>query len=261
MPVRHWLIQYDRSAADNVTNGRRLPLCQPITAAQLRQFSEPSGRLPLSPPSCDDAADLANSEHAVTTVRRLIDARRNKQKGQSIVEIAFSLPLILILVLGIFELGIVFATYLGVVNAAREGAVFASKYPKLVDANCGRNPHDDGNGRIVCAGADDNDMYDLSAGGTLTTTVWEEYAHRIENDAFIQPGERLRAEGLIASGVFWVERPYAPSLALGEPISVTVHYTVSTMTSGFSVPLFGRLGLPNAYHIRYEYSMPIRTSP
>jgi hypothetical protein len=189
------------------------------------------------------------------SVRRPTRSRSNGQKGQSIVEIAIAMPFLLVLLLGVFELGIVFASYMAVVSAAREGAVFASMYPKLADASCGHAPHDD------CTGVHDDDKYDLSAGGTLTTTVWEEYSHRIENEAFVQPGERLRAEGLINTGLFMIERPYAPSLTLGEPISVTVHYTISTMTSGMSMPIFGRLGLPNQYHIRYEYAMPIRNPP
>ena len=76
--------------------------------------------------------------------------RRIGMSGQSVVEIAFSLPFLLVIVLIVIEMGIVFSTYLAVVNAAREGAVFASMYPKLVDATCGSTPQPD------CVGASDS---------------------------------------------------------------------------------------------------------
>ena len=65
-------------------------------------------------------------------------------------------------------------------------------------------------------------------------------------------------EGLIEAGQYYLTRPYAPLTAIGSPISITVHYTIASMTSGMSFPLFGRLGLPDKYHIQYEFAMPIR---
>src|SRR5262245_13202144 len=111
--------------------------------------------------------------------RRLCRPQRKSQKGQSIVEVAVAMPLLLILVIGIIEFGIVFATYLAVTNAAREGAIFASIYPKLADSSCGKTPHDDGDGNILCNGSDDNDSYDYAASGSTTVTVWEEYTTRV----------------------------------------------------------------------------------
>jgi Flp pilus assembly protein TadG len=173
------------------------------------------------------------------------------QKAQSIVEFAFSLPFMLVIVLGILEMGLVFTTYVAVVNAAHEGAVFASMYPQLADSSCGNVPQASSGG---CTGANDSTPY----GGNNGWTIWNEYFNRISSESFVQPGEVLVADGMITSGTFYPERPVAPTVTSGSSISVTVNYTITTLTSGMSLPFFGRLGLPNAYHIHYTYSMPIR---
>jgi len=51
---------------------------------------------------------------------------RSQQKGQSIVEVAFALPMLLLLVVGIVELGFALNAYNQTINAAREGARFGS---------------------------------------------------------------------------------------------------------------------------------------
>lgn len=173
--------------------------------------------------------------------------RSSGQKGQSVVEIAIGVPFLLIIVLAVIEFGVVFATYLAVVNAAHEGAVFSSMYPQLADSACGRTAEPS------CTGAYDNQSLDGSG-----VALWTEYFNRVANETYIQPGEVLRSDGLVSTGKFYLERPYAPVASMSNPISVTVHYTLTTFTSGMSLPIFGRLGLPNSYHIRYEYSLPIR---
>jgi hypothetical protein len=50
-----------------------------------------------------------------------------KRQGQGLVEIAFALPVLLILLIGVVEMGFALRSYLVVVNAAREGARFASR--------------------------------------------------------------------------------------------------------------------------------------
>ena len=173
--------------------------------------------------------------------------RRNNQLGQSVVEVAVIVPFLLVLLLGVIEMGLVFTTYLAVVSAAREGAVFASVYPTLTDSS------------------HDNDVYGGSTGNLSTTvTIYDEYIDRIKNEAFVQPAERLVANGMLEAtpADFVIMRPYAPTpTTLGTPITVTVHFTIASMTRGMSMPLFGRLGLPDHYHIQYAFAMPIRNIP
>lgn len=52
--------------------------------------------------------------------------RRKAEKGQSLVEVAFALPVLFVLVIGIVELGYALNAYVQTVNAAREGARFGS---------------------------------------------------------------------------------------------------------------------------------------
>src|SRR5262249_23269804 len=120
---------------------------------------------------------------------------KSGQRGQSIIEVAFSIPFILILTLIIIEMGIVFSTYLAVLNATREGAIFASMYPTLIDSTCGAIPSPS------CAGAHDSDTY---GGSGNSVTIWNEYRNRIANESFVAVGEVLRAEALISSSIFYI---------------------------------------------------------
>jgi Flp pilus assembly protein TadG len=49
-------------------------------------------------------------------------ARRSNQRGQAVIELALTLPLLLLVVFGIIDFGFMFQRYESVTNAAREGA-------------------------------------------------------------------------------------------------------------------------------------------
>ena len=51
---------------------------------------------------------------------------KKSEKGQSMVEFALVLPLLLILLFGILEFGLIFNSYLTITHASREGARIAS---------------------------------------------------------------------------------------------------------------------------------------
>lgn len=51
------------------------------------------------------------------------------QKGQSLAELAIILPLLLILLLGVFDIGNGFSTYIALSNASREGARWLTIHP------------------------------------------------------------------------------------------------------------------------------------
>ena len=51
------------------------------------------------------------------------------ERGQSLVEFAIILPVMLLLVLGTIDLGMGFKTYIGLTNAAREGVRWISIHP------------------------------------------------------------------------------------------------------------------------------------
>jgi len=55
-------------------------------------------------------------------MEKLNSAALGRERGQAVVELALTLPLLLLVVLGIFDFGFMFQKYEVVTNAAREGA-------------------------------------------------------------------------------------------------------------------------------------------
>jgi len=55
--------------------------------------------------------------------------RRERTRGQSLVEFALCLPLLMLILAGIFDLGRAFNAYIVITNAAREGAYYGSLNP------------------------------------------------------------------------------------------------------------------------------------
>ncbi len=54
---------------------------------------------------------------------------RNASRGQSIVELAISVPLLMLLLLGTIDIGRVFFDYIEMRNAVVEGATYGSRHP------------------------------------------------------------------------------------------------------------------------------------
>jgi len=55
--------------------------------------------------------------------------RRKWTRGQSLVEFSLCLPVLMLLLLGIFDLGRAFNAHIVITNSAREGAYYGSLYP------------------------------------------------------------------------------------------------------------------------------------
>jgi hypothetical protein len=156
------------------------------------------------------------------------------------VELAVTLPFLIAIVIGLIEMGIAFASYLSLVNATREGAIYASMHPELVDAT--QTP--------------------------TSSTTWEEYVNRVANEVLVVVGERLKAGQLLTQDILTVDRPVIgppdaihgcpTGMEVGCPITVTTHFQIHTLTSDISLPYFGRFGLPSYYQINYSMGMPIR---
>jgi len=80
-----------------------------------------------------------------------------------------------------------------------------------------------------------------------------EYGRYVEIARNESRAGRLRMEALE------VLPPETPEgLDVGDPIRVTVVYRLRTFSSGISLPIFGRLGLPDTYTIRWTTTAPIR---
>jgi Flp pilus assembly protein TadG len=61
-------------------------------------------------------------------------AKPTREKGQGLVEFAFMGMFLLVLMMGILDLGRLYFTYLALKDAASEGAYFASAYPECPTA-------------------------------------------------------------------------------------------------------------------------------
>lgn len=59
---------------------------------------------------------------------------KKSEKGQALVEFALILPILLLLVMGIIQFGIIFSAQMSVTNAVREGARTAAVSPNINDA-------------------------------------------------------------------------------------------------------------------------------
>lgn len=62
----------------------------------------------------------------ILSIKKTINKRLKEKQGQALVEMAFVLPIMLLVLMGIFEFGSIFNTYLILTNASREGARVAS---------------------------------------------------------------------------------------------------------------------------------------
>ena len=59
-------------------------------------------------------------------IKEITNKKLGEIQGQALVEMAFVLPIMLLVLMGIFEFGSIFNTYLILTNASREGARVAS---------------------------------------------------------------------------------------------------------------------------------------
>ena len=63
-------------------------------------------------------------------MRAFSRVKRKSERGANLVEFALVIPLLLLMLVGVADLGRAFQTYIAITNAAREGARYASRWPK-----------------------------------------------------------------------------------------------------------------------------------
>ncbi len=106
------------------------------------------------------------------------------EAGQSMVELALMMPLILLLILGTADIGMGFKTYIGLTNAAREGVRWISAHPQDVAgglqraadeaAKVGLSQGSGGTGGITITLSPAQSSY--AAGNKVTMTLSGQYA-------------------------------------------------------------------------------------
>jgi hypothetical protein len=134
-------------------------------------------------------------------------------------EMTFGLVFLVVIVLVLFEMALLFYSYIALLNASREGAVYASLYPGITNTT---DPHYAQYESIVTAEAQ-------AAGLNTNPAVFE---------------------------VFLPETPQG--LDPLDPVIVKVSYQVINPTQGIILPLLGRMGLFQGAWMTARTEMPIR---
>ncbi len=149
---------------------------------------------------------------------------RRDERGQSIVEVAGVSVFLLLLGVMIFEVGVTFSSYIALLNASREGALYASEHIELCDA--GKTPTDS-----------------------------TEYI----NYEAVALGE-VRLGHMVDASKLTLHRPELVNgtSSIGDPIKVQIDYRLQTFTSSIELPLMGRFGLPYYWPLSAWTIMPIR---
>lgn len=147
-----------------------------------------------------------------------------REEGQSMLEMTIGMIFLLGIVIILFEMALLFYTYISLLNASREGAAYAAKHPELATVTL---PSED--------------------------PTWLQY---LEVTA-----EELHAAGLRTGGGELVQGPPIVGSCGAErlcPITVTLHYSLTNPTQGVVLPVLGRMGLFRSVWIQARTDMPIR---
>jgi len=125
--------------------------------------------------------------------RRLFGWRKRLgggKRGQSLVEIALSLPLLLLVLSGLLDLGRVYFVYVALEDGAGEGALYLSVFPECRTVADG----------VACTAPNNADYRARNSGGLAVD--W-------------------------AAATITMERPV---IAVGEPVKVTITYPFQLLT-------------------------------
>lgn len=145
-------------------------------------------------------------------------SRSEKEEGQSLIEMTLGIVFLLGILLVLFEMTMLFRTYISLLNAAREGAVYASAHPDMVP----------------------------------DTPEYEEYEFVTRAEA-LASGLNVDPEFLEIQPPV-PEIPIQP----GQGIRVTLRYQLINPTEGIILPLVDRMGLWRTTWIQASAEMPIR---
>lgn len=139
-------------------------------------------------------------------------AASRRERGASLVEFAFIAPLMVLLVMGVLDLGRAYRMDIRLENAAREGAAFGQLFPNKVDCGSSLDIHE----RV----SDEEPGVATSPSFTITVIGIDEGAETEIvgcNSGIAHPGERLRVE---VSAEYQVMTPVV-SQVVGKSIEMT----------------------------------------
>lgn len=91
---------------------------------------------------------------------------RIREKGQGLLEFALILPVLLLILAGVLDLGRLYFAYVALTDAAAEGASYAASHPDETDEIVARAQH-----ASQLADVEVTYSGEVSAGGTVTVTT------------------------------------------------------------------------------------------
>jgi hypothetical protein len=140
------------------------------------------------------------------------------EEGQGLLESAVAFLFLAVVLAVMFEMAVVFGSYIALLNSAVQGAIYAAGHTEMQN-----NPPDE---------------------------AYQQYTSIVQAEVL--------AGGLswIDTDLHAPELP--PNIEPGAPLTVTVDYTMTTMFSEVVFPMFERFGLPSRYHISARTTVPIR---
>jgi hypothetical protein len=144
-----------------------------------------------------------------------------REGGQSMLEMTVGLVFLVIIVLIVFEMAVLFYRYIALLNASREGAVFAATHPYIAERDSG-----------------DPDYVRFE---TITTAEAVKGGLDTDQEFFV---------------ILPPETPYGIDPL--EPIIVRVRYQLINPTSGIILPFMGRMGLFQSAWMTASTEMPIQ---
>ena len=150
--------------------------------------------------------------------RQRPSARDGSESGQSMLEMTFGVAFLAIVVLILFEMAVLYYSYIALLNASREGAVFAATHPTME------------------AGDSDYERFER------ITTAEAVEAGLVTEPGFFEIHPPEKPEGV---------EPL-------DPIIVRVSYQLINPTQGVILPFLGRMGLFQSAWMTASTEMPIQ---
>ena len=102
---------------------------------------------------------------------------KRKERGQSLVEFAIVLPILLIILAGVLDLGRLYYAYVAVTDAAAEGAAYAAIWPDEYDEMFERAQDATGGMVVLEPGSVEVDYETSGSGDPISVTV--SYSHTL----------------------------------------------------------------------------------
>ena len=164
-------------------------------------------------------ACLRNSVHApVEPHHQWVPAQHDDEAGQSMLEMTVGLVFLVLIILILFEMAVLFYSYISVLNASREGAIYAATHPNME--------------------VDDSE-YQTYRNVTIAEAI--------------AAGLRTESEYF---EIHEPEKPYGSDPL--DPIIVRVSYQLINPTQGVILPFLGRMGLFQSAWMTASTEMPIQ---